>query len=169
MIDLAPYHQWIVFVHILGVFLFLLAHGASAAVLLRLRGEREPHAVLTLVDLSSRSINVMAVGLLLWFFGGIAAGFSGNFWTSGRLWIWASLVVAVVVIGLMTPLGRSYLNRVRTALGIDPKGKPGQELGAHVDGAALDDAIRSGRPMLLASIGLGAVAVLTWLMMFKPF
>lgn len=169
MIDLAPYHQWIVFVHIIGVFLFLLAHGTSAAVLFRLRGERDPAAVLTLVDLSARTINVMGVGLGLWFFGGIAAGFSGNYWTSGRLWIWASLAIAVAVIALMTPLGRFYVNRVRTALGVDPKGKAGQRLGSEIDPEALDAAIRSGRPALLASVGLGAVAVLTWLMMFKPF
>jgi hypothetical protein len=169
VIDLAPFHQWIVFVHIIGVFLFLLAHGTSAAVLLRLRSERDPAAVLTLVDLSARTINVMGVGLAIWFLGGIAAGFSGNYWTSGRLWIWASLLIAVAVIALMTPLGRGYVDRVRIALGVDPKAKAGQPLRSEIDAAALDAAIRSGRPALLASLGLGAVAVLTWLMMFKPF
>lgn len=169
MIDLAPYHELIVFIHIVGVFVFLLAHGVSAGVLFRLRVERDPAAVRTLVDLSQSSINAMSVGLALWFLGGILAGFSGNWWTSGQLWIWASLVIAIVVIGLMTPFGRFYLNRVRTALGIDPEGKPGQPIAADVDAAALDAAIRSGRPMLLAGVGLGAVVVLAWLMMFKPF
>ena len=35
--DLGPYHSVIVFVHIVGVFLFLLAHGVSAGVIWRLR------------------------------------------------------------------------------------------------------------------------------------
>jgi hypothetical protein len=100
---------------------------------------------------------------------GIVAGFSGNYWTSGRLWIWASLVVVVIVVGLMTPMGRMYLDRVRTALGVDPKGKVGQPLGETVDPVALDEAIRSGRPLLVAGLGIVGVAILAWLMMFKPF
>jgi hypothetical protein len=169
MIDLAPFHSLIVFAHVLGVFLFLLAHGVSAGVLLRLRGERDPAAVRTLVDLSARSFPVMGIGALIWFVTGIVAGFSGNYWTSGRLWIWASLVVVVIVVGLMTPMGRMYLDRVRTALGVDPKGKVGQPLGDAVDPVALDEAIRSGRPLLVAGLGIVGVAILAWLMMFKPF
>jgi len=167
--NLAPFHSTIVFVHVLGVFLFLLAHGVSAGVMLRLRSERNPHAVRTLVDLSARSIGVMGLGAAMWLFSGVAAGFSGNYWTSGRLWIWASLVIAIAVVAVMTPLGRLYVNRVRIAVGIDPQGKPGQALQAEVDPAALEVAIASGRPLLLAAIGVVSVAILTWLMMFKPF
>lgn len=169
MPDLAPYHRLIVFAHVLGVFLFLLAHGVSAAVLLRMRAERDPQTVRTLVDLSARSFPVMTAGALIWFFSGILAGFSGNYWTSGKLWIWVSLVLVLVIAGVMTPLGRFYVDRVRTALGMDPKGKVGQPLGPAVDSVALDAAITSGRPLLLAAIGLGGVAILSGLMMFKPF
>jgi len=169
MPDLAPFHGWIVFVHILGVFLFLLAHGVSAGVLLRLRGERDPAAVRTLVDMSSRSFAAMGIGAALWFFTGILAGFSGNYWTTGRLWIWASLAVVLVVGGLMTPLGRSYLDRVRAVLGIEPRGQAGQPMAGNVDPQALEAAIMSGRPLVLTALGLGGIVILTWLMMFKPF
>lgn len=166
--DLAPFHRWIVFIHIVGVITFLLAHGVSAAVLLRLRSERDPGAVRTLVDLSRRSMLVMSVGAALWFFGGILAGFSGNYWTTGTYWIWASLLVAIAIIGVMTPWGRIYLNRVRDAVGIDVKtGAVVAE--ATADPAKLDAAINSGKPMLLASIGFGGLIILAYLMMFKPF
>ena len=166
--DLSPFHGWIVFIHILGVFGFLLAHGVSAAVLLRLRNERDPGAVRTLVDLSRRSMIAMIVGGLVWLAAGILAGFSGNYWTTGTYWIWASLLVAFVIIGVMTPYGRLYLDRVRGAVGIDPK--TGTVDSAHqVDPQALEAAISSGRPMLVAAIGVGGVIVLAWLMMFKPF
>ena len=169
MPDISGFHQLIVFTHIVGVFLFLLAHGVSAGVLLRLRAERDPVAVRTLLDLSARSFGVMGLGFLLWFFGGVLAGFSGNYWTSeGHRWIWASLAVAIAVTGLMTPLAAMHLNRVREAVGIDPKTrevKPDMV----VDAAALDAAIMSGRPLLVAAIGLGGVVTLAWLMMFKPF
>ena len=168
MPDLSPFHAWIVFAHIIGVFVFLIAHGVSVGVVLRLRSERDPAAVRTLVDLSRRSILVMSVGALVWLVAGILAGFSGNYWTTGRYWIWASLVVAFVVIGVMTPFGRLYLNRVRVAVGIDVK-TGAVDANAPVDAAALEAAIMSGRPMLLAAIGAGGLVVLAWLMMFKPF
>ena len=76
---------------------------------------------------------------------------------------------AVLVIGLMTPMGRLYLNRIRVALGQDPTGKTNAPVLAEVDAAALETAITSGRPMTLLALGFGALAVLAWLMMFHPF
>lgn len=168
MPDISGLHTTIVFVHIVGVFLFLLAHGVSAAVMLRLRSERELGAVRTLLDLSRRSWSVMMIGLALWFFGGILAGFSGNYWTTGRYWIWASLIVAVATVLVMTPLGSMYFGRVRAAAGIDIK-TGSVDPAATVDEAALDSALASGRPVLLATLGVAAIVVLAWLMIFKPF
>lgn len=168
MPDLAPFHGLFVFAHVLGVFLFLLAHGVSAAVMLRLRGERDLVALRTLLDLSRRTFTVMLSGFLIWLFGGLLAGFSGNFWTTGRYWIWASLAVGVLVVGIMTPLGRGYFERLRGALGIDRK-TGALDPGVIVDPAAVEAVIAAGRPMLLAAIGVGGVVALSWLMMFKPF
>jgi len=38
-----------------------------------------------------------------------------------------------------------------------------------VDQGALDAAIASGNPMLLAVVGVGALVILAWLMIVKPF
>lgn len=168
MPDISGFHTTIVFVHILGVFIFLLAHGVSAAVLLRLRSERDLAAVRTLLDLSRRAWSAMGIGLALWFFGGILAGFSGNYWTTGRYWIWASLIVAIATVVVMTPFGSVYLNRVRAAAGVDIK-TGAVDPDATVDAAALDSAIASGRPIMVTTVGLGAIAILAWLMIFKPF
>jgi hypothetical protein len=167
MPDISRFHGLIVTVHVLGVIGFLLAHGVSAAVMLRLRSERNPIALRALLDLSRRSVNVMSVGFLVWFLTGIAAGFSGNWWTSGRWWIWVSLAIAVVITGLMTPFGRFYLDRVRTTLGMDAKGA--YDPATPVDPVALEAAISSGRPGLLAAIGIGGLAILGWLMVARPF
>jgi hypothetical protein len=68
----------------------------------------------------------------------------------------------------MTPMGRFYLNRVRESLGVDPK--TGQlDPTVQVDGAAVDAAIASGQPAVLAGIGVVGLVVLLWLMMAKPF
>jgi small-conductance mechanosensitive channel len=167
MPDIAPFHGPIVVLHVLGVIGFLLAHGVSATVLLRLRTERNPDTLRTLLDLSRRSVAVMSVGFVVWFLTGIAAGFSGNWWTSGRYWIWVSLAIAIVITGVMTPMGRFYLDRVRAALGMDAKGS--FDSTAQVDPVALEAAIASGRPGLLAAIGIGGLAILGWLMVAKPF
>jgi len=166
--DISGLHGPIVLIHVLGVLLFVLAHGVSVAVLLRMRTERDPVALRTLLDLSSRSLVWAGVGLAIWFLGGIVAGFSGNWWTSGRYWIWASLVVAVVITGLMTPMGRIYLNRVRTALGVDPKTGV-YDAQAQGDAAAIETALASGQPGVVAAIGIGGLVILLWLMMAKPF
>jgi hypothetical protein len=168
MPDISQFHGLLVLLHVLGVLGFVLAHGVSAAVLLRIRSERDPAALRALLDLSRRSVNVMSVGFLVWFLTGIAAGFSGNWWTSGRWWIWVSLAIAIVITGVMTPMGRFYLNRVREALGVDPK-KGGFDPSVQVNPVAVDAAIASGKPGLLAAIGVGGLAILGWLMVAKPF
>jgi hypothetical protein len=165
-------HTWIVFLHVAGVVIFLIAHGVSVGVVLRLRGEREPAAVRVLVDLSRRSMAFMGIGALIWLVAGIAAGFTGRggagWWTTGTYWIWVSLVLAIVIIGLMTPMGRIYLNRIRMAVGIDPK-TGAVDPNFQVDQAALAAAVNSGQPMVLAAIGIGGLLILLWLMIFKPF
>jgi hypothetical protein len=166
--DLAPYHSWIVFIHVVGVILFLIGHGVSVFVAWRLRTERDVSAIRTLLDLSRRSIGLMSVGLVTWFLGGILAGFSGSWWTSGQLWIWASLALAIVVVGMMTPMGRFYFNRIRTAVGVDPRTNAADP-NFVVDQGAVDAAIGSGNPMLLAALGIGALVILAWLMIVKPF
>jgi len=167
-LDLSPFHGWIVFLHVVGVLLFVLAHGVSVAVLLRMRTERNPVALRALLDLSRTSLGAAGIGFVLWFVFGIVAGFSGNWWTSGKYWIWASLAIAIVITGLMTPLGRFYFNRVRTALGVDPK--TGQlDPAFQVDGAVLEAAIDSGQSTFLAATGIIGLVVLLWLMVAKPF
>jgi hypothetical protein len=166
--DLSSFHLWFVFVHVVGVLLFMLAHGVSAAVMLRLRRERDPGAVRTLLGLSRWTLGLALIGLLIWLITGVLAGFSGNYWTTGTYWIWASLVLAIVVSVVMSPMGRVYVNRVQEAVGVNEK-TGAVDPAFVVDPARLESAIASGRPELLAAIGLGSVVVLTWLMMFKPF
>jgi small-conductance mechanosensitive channel len=166
--DISSFHSWIVVVHVLGVLLFVLAHGVSAAVMLRVRDERDPATLRAMLDLSRRSMGAMLIGLALWFLAGILAGFSGNWWTSGRYWIWASLGIAVVIIGVMTPFGRLYFNRIRSAVGVDPDTGT-YDPNFRVDPGAVEAAVASGQPGLVVAIGVIGLALLAWLMIAKPF
>jgi len=166
--DISRFHETIVLVHVLGVILFVLAHGISVVVLILIQRQRDPAALRRLLTYSRQSLIVAFIGLALWFLGGILAGFSGNWWTSGRLWIWVSLVLAILLIGLMTPMGRFYFNRVREAVGIDPQ-TGAVNTSAQVDPAAVEAAIRSGQPVLVAALGTIGLLAIFWLMLVKPF
>jgi hypothetical protein len=168
LLDISRFHSLIVSIHLLGVILFVVAHAVSAVVVLLVRRERDPVKLRRFLTLSRQSLLVALIGLAAWFLSGILAGFSGNWWTIGRYWIWASLVLAVALIGLMTPMGRIYLNRVREAVGIDPK-TGAVDSSKQVDSAAVEAAVASGRPILLTVLGTVGLAVLVWLMMAKPF
>jgi hypothetical protein len=85
-------YQWLIFLHVLGVFAFLLAHGASAAVAFKPRRERrcgcKPERIRPLLELSQGTTAVMGGSLVVVLGTGVAAGILGNWW--GQYWIWAS-------------------------------------------------------------------------------
>ena len=168
MPDISGFHGTIVLVHILGVVLFVVAHAVSVIVLFMIQRQRDPSALRRLLTVSHQSLLVALIGLAIWFLGGILAGFSGNWWTTGRLWIWASVVLAIILIGLMTPMGRLYFNRVREAVGIDPR-TGAVNPNAQVDPAAVELAVSSGQPVLLAALGTVGLLAILWLMLAKPF
>ena len=61
MVDFVTY-QWVVFLHIFGVFVFLLAHGVSSGVGFRIAKERSRERLAALLDLSGSSYRVMLLG-----------------------------------------------------------------------------------------------------------
>jgi hypothetical protein len=159
----------LVVLHVLSVFGFLFAHGASAAVMFKVRRECDPARIQALLDLSAGLGGTMAVTALLLFLTGLVAGFMGGLW--GRGWIWASLALFVAISVVMSALGRPYLERVRRAIGVasleDRRKK--QAAPEPLPPAALATVLASGRPRLMAVVGLGGLIVITWLMMVKPF
>src|SRR5262249_57179575 len=56
-------YQWIVYVHILAVFAFLLAHGTATAITFKLRGERKIERIRALLDLSE---SMAILGTVTW-------------------------------------------------------------------------------------------------------
>src|SRR5688500_3741336 len=130
--------------------------------------QRDPAALRRLLTVSRQSLLVALVGLAVWFLGGILAGFSGYLWTTGRLWFWASLVLAFILIGLITLMGRLYFIRVREAVGIDPQ-TGAVNPNVPVDSAAVELAVSSGQPVLLAALGTVGLLAILWLMLAKPF
>jgi uncharacterized membrane protein len=152
---------WWKFVHLVGVFGFLTAHGISAGVALRLRRERDPLRVLALGELSQASITWLYVSLLVLITGGVVAGFQIHAWGQG--WIWVSLGLLVAVSMAMYPLGTNYYRKVRFVA------KAMAEGSRAVTGEEFVTLLRSPRPFVLAGVGFGAIGFILYLMVLKPF
>jgi hypothetical protein len=107
-------YQWLLYAHVGSVLLFLLAHGASAAMALRLKGEPSADGIKALVVLSmlsSQATYPLAYPAVLT---GIWLAAAGGWF--GRAWIWTAIVVLVLTVGLMNALGRQH-HPLRVAAG----------------------------------------------------
>ncbi len=162
------WYRLLIFLHVSGVFIFLLAHGASANVAFQVKHERNPDRIRALLDLSLWSYAGVYVGLLLLLVTGIAAGFMGNYW--GRLWIWLAIVLLVAISAVMGLYGSQYYGKIRTAVGLQPYRRTDQvTLGPVMSEQEISRLVDSNHPLILASVGLVGTLVILWLMMFKPF
>src|SRR5262249_6007961 len=108
-------YPWIVFLHVIGAFAFVLAHGASALAAFRIRVERDPERIGLLLDLSRLGAALSYTGLLVLLVAGIAAGIAGHWFGTG--WIWAAIGVLLAVMLGMYATATPYYNRVRVAVG----------------------------------------------------
>jgi len=144
--------------HIVGVLGFLASHGASAAVALRLRKEQEAGRVRALLDLSASTRTWGHAALLLLIVAGVANGFVLHAWDEG--WIWAAIVLLVVLLVLAFPLAVPYYKRVRAAVSLDGPGMPQDELVV---------LLRSRRPIVIAVVESFGILLIAWLMIWKPF
>ncbi len=166
--DLTPYVGWIVFLHVLGAFMFVAGHGVSMYVVFQARRERDRAKLAALLDLSGWSLALAGIGLLVLLISGIVAGIVLN--SYGRAWIWVSLVLFIVIGGLMTPVGGSYLRALRAGIGQRPgNAKPGDPDPVVVSDEELAALQASRKPEVLLLLGAGGFVVILWLMMFKPF
>ena len=159
-------YQWLVYAHIGSVLLFLLAHGASAAMALRVKAEPSADGIKALVVLSTRSSQAMYPLLILVLLTGIWLGVAGSWF--GRAWIWTAIVVLVLTIGLMNAMGRQY-HPLRLAAGQGRGSDRGQKPGSPPTPDEVRRLARSTSPWPITLLGLVALGGILWLMLFKPF
>ncbi|MCC6898287.1 MAG: DUF2269 family protein [Polyangiaceae bacterium] len=144
------------FVHLLGAFGFVAAHGATAAITFKLRKESDPGRVRALLDLSRSTRGVMHGSFTLLLLGGVGAGFHGKWWSAG--WIWAALVLLVLLFAAAFPLAVPYFKAMRQATEREPP-----------DQVELERLLRSPRGLILAWVETAGILVILYLMTFKPF
>lgn len=161
-------YRWLVFVHILSAFAFFMAHGASAVMAFRLKREKNLERIKAILDLSNAALPVMYFSVMFLVLAGIGAGIMGNWFSMG--WIWVALVLLVGMWFGMHAYAFKYYTPIRKAVGLPyhhPEGdKPAGEPASQ---AEIEAAINASNPVLLGGISFAIIAVILWLMMFKPF
>ena len=151
-------YQWIVYAHILAIFTFLLAHGTATAITYKLRGERKIERIRALLDLSQSMAILGIVSWLALIAAGIILGVMGNWWGHG--WIWTALILLALMSVAMALLASRPLGRARQLLAASSTAEVDQQLST---------LLAAPNPMVLSVIGGVGIAIILWLMMFKPF
>jgi hypothetical protein len=146
------YNFW-VFVHIVGAFAFVAAKGVGWAVSWRLRGQRDPERLRGLLDLGARSMRLAQGFLGLLLLGGIVAGFQRDYWS--QAWIGLALLLIVAVTGFGSMVLPKHMRAIGAALGDNKSDE-------------LDTLLASGRPTMVATVEMATVAIIIFLMVFKP-
>lgn len=161
-------YSWFVFLHVLGVMGFMLAHGGTTVMTFQIQKERDFDRMRTLLDLSGYSWPAFAISFLLLVVSGIIAGFMGRWW--GQWWIWVSMAILLGMTIYMGWSSRAHYHKLRKVLGLayfEGWGdKPALEPASDEEILAAQSALR---PIPLAVLGFGGTLVILYLMMFKPF
>lgn len=161
-------YQWIVLLHIVGAFLFVASHGVAMWMVNELPKQRDAGRVGALLDLSSTSLVGAYVGLLLLLVGGIWAGIAGGHF--GRGWIWAAILILVVIMVVMYLVATPFFKSLRLALGQRVQGTPKDAPDPTPLPEAEILALAAKTPIaLLTSAGFGGLLIILWLMVIKPF
>jgi len=160
--------KWIVFLHVLSAITFFLAHGASAAMVIRIRKETDFARMRAMLDLSGSTIMAMVIAFLVMALSGLALPFMIKIWD--KVWIWLSIVLMVFVAVWMGLFTEKYTIQLRRLIGMpyrkgnkealaEPPASP-EEVAAHLKKINIH---------LVSTVGYVIPVIVLWLMIFKPF
>lgn len=157
-------YSWLVFVHLAGVFGFLIAHGVSIAVGLKLRKERDRDRILALLQLSGATTMWLYASLGVLLFGGLWAAIGPQpKWWSIKKWPLTALLVLIFATISMVGMARPYYRRLKEKMQRRASGAP------MASDEELAQLLGSPIPLVLAGVGFGSLGVILWLMVLKPF
>jgi uncharacterized membrane protein len=158
---LAIAYNWWKFLHVASVIAFVMFHGVSMFAALRVRKERDRAKIATILQLSGSSLIGMYVSLGALVVFGVIAGIQGAWWNDG--WFWIAIGLLVVTVGEMSAVARPYYERVKEAIEVRPSGVPRRS------DEELEEILRSPVALWNLAFGVAVLAVIAWLMIFKPF
>jgi hypothetical protein len=157
-------YNWVVYLHVTVIFIFLIQHAAEILVTFKLREQKEPEGVFAtyafMLDNNSRNLRITYSLIIVT---GIAAGFISTWWRQG--WMWTALGVMILIWVVMTRVAPNYLNAVDAITDLALKNRD--------DKSAIDkfrrDLKARREPEIMTITSVIGGAIILWLMMFKPF
>jgi hypothetical protein len=162
------WYLWLKFLHLTAIFVFLFAHGVSGGASLLLPRPRDLETRRLLLETSYKALEFSTPSLFVILVSGVALGFYGGWWGHG--WIWAGLIIFLVVSGVMTYFSFRH-DDARKAAGLAYRvftsAKRRDPLPADPD--LLDRHIPKLRSRELAVVGILSLVIIPWLMVLKPF
>ena len=151
-----------VFLHIVCVALFLLFHGVQMWAMFSLEPALPDREKIFDRAEQSRMVSTpmyVSLGLLVLF--GVIAGIDGD-WFSHGWWLWGAIVVLLITVGLMSSLAGPFMKKVR-------EGTTRWADGSYtMSDDELGSLLRGPRPRVIAFTGIAGLAILLWLMVYKP-
>ena len=161
-------YRWIVFVHVLSALAFFMAHGASAAMAFLVKKEKNPDRLRAILDLSQAAVPFAYFALMGLVIAGIVAGIMSNWYSMG--WIWASIVLLVLLFFGMHGYAAAFYTPLRKALGLAYHDRQGEHPAAPpASNAEIIRLAQRTSPRLFTGVSFAVVGVIVYLMMFKPF
>ena len=160
--------RWLVFVHVLAVITFFLAHGTSAAMAFQVRKETEFPRIRALLDLSWSTSIFMGVSFMIMGLTGLILPFMIHIWNRG--YIWLSIVLMLFVFIYMAMFNETHYKELRRLVGL-PYMKGNKNLPAEAPSSPEEVAALLNKTSVsgLVVVGFIVPAIVLWLMIFKPF
>ena len=160
--------RWLIFIHVLAVITFFLAHGTSAAMAFQLRKEKSIERIRAMLDLSGTTVMLLLASFILMGITGLIMVFLIKIWN--QIWVWLSIVLMVYVFLHMALRNEKTYYRLRKLVGLPyrhknkeyPAESPAneEEIFAHIRKISVYE---------LLAVGFVIPAFVLWLMVFKPF
>ena len=153
---------WIVYVHIVVIFVFLIQHAAEIWVAFKLRGQPEG-IFATYGFMPSNNVRNLRITYSLIILTGITAGFTSTWWRQG--WLLAALAMMLVIWFVMKRVSNIYLYAVDA---IAERALNNREDASAIDKFKSELKARREPEILSVTSALGGLIILS-LMMFEPF
>ena len=157
-------YNWVVYLHVAVIFIFLVQHAAEILVTFKLRQQSDPERVFATFDfMPNNNTRYLRITYLLIMLTGMTAGFISTWWRQG--WMWTALGIMVLLWIVMRRFGTGYLTAVNQITTEALKNK---------DDASAIEQFRNqlkarGEPEIMVITVVIGGGIILWLMMFKPY
>lgn len=162
------FFRWLVFIHVLSAITFFLSHGAAAAMVFKVRYEKDYIRIQAMLDLAVSTFKIYMLSFLMMGLTGLIMPFIINIWH--RIYIWLSILLILFVAVWMFVVNEKQFKQLRRLVGLPyMQGKNEYPAEAPASLEEIEKFLKTINPISWIVVGYGIPAFVLWLMIFKPF